>query len=99
MKYEPDYPGTAALMRSAEIRRLVHDVAEDAVPFAQSISPDAPELHEGYISSFRVETGEEIVSGDRLAAAYLINDAPHASFVEAAHHVLSRTADHIEGGS
>jgi hypothetical protein len=104
VRYKPDYRGTAELMRSPGVRGVVELAAYEAIPFAKSISPDAPPYGVGYISSFEVSSGVERLAGARRAVAYLANTSDHAIYVEVGvgydvgHHVLARTADHIERG-
>lgn len=102
--YKPDYRGTAELMRTPEMLAVVVRAATDAIPFAKSISPDAPPYGAGYIASFTVEPGIEKISRARRAVAELLNTSNHALIVEVGvgyhvgNHVLARTADHIERG-
>lgn len=102
--YRPDYRGTADLMRSPRMHGLVELVAYEAIPYARSISPDAPPYGEGYIASFVVTGGTERIAKARRAVAHLTNTSDHALVVElgvgydVGHHVLARTADHIERG-
>lgn len=108
--YKPDRRGTGQLMRTPEMHGAVQLACYEAIPFAQSISPDAAPYGEGYISSFEVDGGHlERIAGTRRATAYLVNTSDHATFVElgisgdhsatdTGHHVLARTADVIEHG-
>lgn len=102
-RYKPDFRSTAEIMRSPGIRGAVELAAHEAVPFAKSISPDAPPYGVGYISSFEVSSGIERIAGARRAVAYLANTSDHAILVEdgipgrqEGHHVLARTIDYIE---
>lgn len=101
--YRPDHRGTGELMRSAGMHVLCIDAAVDALPYARSISPDAPPYGTGYVDSFGIDGGNtEKIAGTKRAVAYLYNDAVHALVVEVgtdqvnAHRVLSRVVDHIE---
>lgn len=108
--YKPDHRGTAKLMQTPEMHGAVQLACYEAIPFAQSISPDAPPHGAGYVASFEVDGGKlEKINGTRRATAYLRNTAEHATSVElgqigdlssadTGHHVLSRVADHIEHG-
>lgn len=106
--YTPDFPGTAELMRSTEMAATMLEVAAKAIPFARSISPDAPPYGVGYVSHFEVSLSEERISHARRAVAHLTNTVDYAVEVEigkrgdisradTGHHVLARTADYIEG--
>lgn len=97
--YRPDHKGIAKLLVSPEMHELVTRGAEEGRRYAVSISPDAPPAGEGYIVSFRVESGlVEKVAGSRRAVARLHNDSDHAVLVEYRNdaRVLGRTVDHIE---
>ncbi len=106
VEYRPDHRGTARLMQTSAMRGACRLACYDAIPFAQSISPDAPPLREGYIDSFVVDSPRKLVkiAGTRRVSARLINTADHATVVETGrgynmgHHVLGRTADWIERG-
>jgi hypothetical protein len=108
--YKPDRAGVGELLRGPEMRAFVHRVAEEAIPFAVSISPDAPPYGVGYRDAFRVDDDLEKVTvrGGRRAVARIVNDSDYAVAVElgwdvehhqfgnhAGYHVLARTADHI----
>ncbi len=106
VEYQPDSKGIGELARSPLVHAMLAEVAEDAIPFAQSISPDATPYGTGYIDAFEVDSGHvELVARFRRAVAHLVNNADHAAAVEfgnpniQAHHVLSRTADYIEAQS
>lgn len=103
--YKPDHRGTAKLMQTPEMHGATQLACYEAIPFAQSISPDAPPHGAGYIAAFEVDGGHlEKVAGTRRATAYLVNQSRHATVVEVGrgydtgHHVLSRAADRIERG-
>lgn len=107
--YKPDRKGTAALMVTRLMQGAMQAAAYEAIPFARSISPDAPPYGSGYVASFEVTGGTEKIARTRRAVAYLTNTAPHAAAVEygqlgdrsradTGHHVLARTADYIERG-
>ena len=108
--YKPDHRGTGHLMRTPEMHGAVELAAYEAVPFAKGISPDAPPYGEGYIASFVVDGRHlEKINGTRRATTYLRNTQEYATAVElgqtgdasradTGHHVLARTADHIERG-
>jgi hypothetical protein len=108
--YRPDRQGIGELLRGPEMRTLVHRVAEEAVPFAVSISPDAPPYGVGYRDAFRVEDDVAKVTrrGGPRAVSRIVNDSEYAAAVEfgwdvehhqfgnhPGYHVLSRTADYI----
>jgi hypothetical protein len=97
IRYKPDLKGTNELMRSAGVRDHLRSVAEAAIPYAESISP---ERTGDYKASFRVETTDSGGPRDNRASAYLVNDSPHAARVEweDGFHVLARVADHIQHG-
>lgn len=73
--------------------------AEAGKAFAESISPDAPPLGEGYIASFEVEAGTEGGIHHDRAYATLRNTSDHARYIEfgtertEAQHVLSKALD------
>jgi hypothetical protein len=99
IRYDRDIKGTAEVLTQPEMHSLVDRAAEAGKAFAVSISPDAPPIGEGYIESFRVETGQtETFEGVRRAEAQLWNDSPYAAAVEweYKHHVLGKTVDFIE---
>jgi hypothetical protein len=103
--YTPDRRGTAKIMDSPMMHGVMELAGHEAIPFARSISPDAPPYGEGYVSSFEVHGGTERIAGARRAVADLVNTSEHATLVEVGipgrqegHHVLARTADHIERG-
>lgn len=96
VRYKPDIEGTGRLMKSPEMQLVLRSAAEKGKAFAMSIAP--VETGE-YESRFRVETsahGGTGAGGDR-AVAYLINDSPHAAYVEwqDSHHTLAKAADFI----
>lgn len=104
--YRPDYSGTANLMRSEEMQAVMHAITTDAIPFARSISPDAPPYGAGYVEHFEVSVHIENIARGRRAVAELANTSDYAIEVElgdvgdvsradTGHHVLARTADHI----
>jgi hypothetical protein len=97
IRYEKNIKGLNELMRSAGVRDHLRAVAEAAIPYAQEISP---ERTGEYKASFRVETTDSGGPLGNRAAAYLINDSPHAARVEWEDdfHVLARVADHIQHG-
>ena len=109
VRYEMDKRGTAELMRTPEMHGAMELIAIEAVPFARAISPDAPPYGAGYVEKFEVNS-TTVNLGRRLgrrAAAELTNTADYATSVElgsfdnprdTGHHVLARTADHIERG-
>jgi ketosteroid isomerase-like protein len=92
--YEPNHADVAKLMRTSEMERVVATVADDALRFAESISPV---VTGDYRSKFRVEAATETISGDLRAVVRVVNDSDHALAVEGTHSVLRRTADHVEG--
>ena len=106
--YKPDFRGTAELMRTAEMLAVIEAIATEAIPFARSISPDAPPYGVGYVEKFEVTGSTQKVGRlGRRAVAELSNTARYATAVElgsfdtpsdTGHHVLARTADHIERG-
>jgi hypothetical protein len=95
VRYKPDIAGTGKLMRSVEMQLMLRSAAEKGKLYAMGISP---ERTGEYLSSFSVETkADGGVHGDR-AQATLVNNSPHAVYVEWQdnYHVLARTADYIE---
>lgn len=93
IRYKPDHAGLGQLMRSDGVKDVLRAHAEHGADLARAISP----VRTGdYEASFHVETGEVSASG-RRAAAFLINDSPHAVLVEwhDNHHVLARVAGMI----
>lgn len=107
--YKADFRGTAELMRTTEMHAVLVAAATDAIPFARAISPDDAPYGVGYVSSFEVHSGTRMVARARRAVADLVNTEPYAVEVElgqlgntsradTGHHVLARTADHIERG-
>lgn len=101
VEYKPDHKGIAKLLVSPEMHKLVGDAARRGLPYAISISPDAPPYGEGYIAELDVETGLTVKEGgNRRAAARLVNNSDHATLVEFANgeRVLGRTVDVIERG-
>ncbi len=105
-EYRPDIQGIGELARSPQMHAMLAEAAGDAIPFAQSISPDATPYGTGYVDSFEVDSGHvEMVARHRRAVAHLYNTTDYAAAVEfgnpniEAHHVLSRTADYIEARS
>lgn len=99
--YRHDPSGLREIAVGAEMHvGLIDIVLDEGIPFAKSISPDAPPYGQGYIDSFEVDGGKvERVAGMRRATAHLVNTADHAIFVEngrgtynMGNHVLSRTA-------
>lgn len=81
---------------SGDMSEAMEDAGESAAEYARSV---APVVTGEYRDSFRVEQSK--------GEAHLINDADYAAAVEwgkgsehaSAHHVLSQTADYIEGGA
>jgi hypothetical protein len=107
--YKEDRRGVAEMMVSPEMHGAVELVALEAIPFAKSISPDATPYGVGYIDSWEVHGGTERIARARRATADLVNTKDYATAVElgdfgdqsakdTGHHVLARTADHIERG-
>ena len=83
-----------ALKTSGDMQTAMEKSAESALEHAQSI---APVVSGEYRDSFVVEG---TIEGDR-AVAHLVNDAAYAAEVEwgQQRHVLSQTADWLEGGA
>lgn len=98
IRYKPDRAGTNKLMRSPEVRDVLRSVAEAAIPFAESISP---ERTGEYKASFRVTTQEAAGPHMDRAGARLENTSPHAARVEweDGYHVLARVAGMIGGSA
>lgn len=97
--YKPDHRGIAALLVAPAMQSMVAQYAEAGMAYAISISPDAPPIGVGYIDSFEVDAGHVVeTGGNRRAAAFLRNNAPHAAEVEWTNdsRVLGRTVDFIE---
>jgi hypothetical protein len=97
VRYKPDIADTGRLMKGPEMQALMREIAEEGKALAESIAP--VETGE-YKSSFRVEVtahGGLGVGGDR-AQANLINDSPHAAYVEWQDnkHVLAKAADYMQ---
>jgi hypothetical protein len=85
----PSEADWARLVNKPQINTAMQRIAAHGVVFAQSISPvDTGE----YARSFSIETSSAVISGKPRQAVDLVNDAPHAIFVELRHHVLTRTA-------
>lgn len=92
VRYEPDHVGTGRGLLEPEMDALVKSFADEGLRFAQAISP----VETGaYQASFRAEVTTEEIAGDRRSTAHIVNDSPYAGWVEASHHVLRRTADHL----
>lgn len=98
IRYVRDIPGTNKLMRSAGIRDVLRQVAEAALPYAESISP---ERTGEYKASFEVTTQDVAGVQANRAGARLVNRSPHAARVEweDGYHTLADVADHIQGGA
>lgn len=93
--YRPDREGMADLMRSPEIAGHVERVAKEGARVAEQIAP----VESGtYAAGFEVESGHEVIAGERRAASRIVNRVPYAAAVENADRVLRRVADVIEGG-
>ena len=103
VRYEPDHEGVGMLMKSGEMQEMLRVVAERGAEYARSIAPVGKppgDPHPGeYLASFRVETTPDAPSWHDRAAALLINDSPHAVYVEwqDGYHVLARTAAAMAG--
>jgi hypothetical protein len=100
--FDLDRDGIAELAMNPVLMGSVIACAEgEAKPYAVSISPRSNRQHKHYADSFTVVPGAVMIRRMRRAAAHLINDAPHAAFVEwgndgfEGHRVLGRTLDHL----
>lgn len=106
--YKADHGGMGELLRSPGVRDLVVARANEGAELARNISPDAPPAGEGYVASFEVSSGVEMVARTRRAVATLANTSEYAAAVEwgwdeahgqwsdhPGYHVLSQTADAI----
>lgn len=97
--YKADHKGIAALLVAPAMMSMVAQYAEAGKEYAIGISPDAPPLGQGYISSFEVDAGHVVrTGGNRRAAALLRNNSGHAAAVEWTNgsRVLGRTVDYLE---
>jgi hypothetical protein len=95
-RFVPSYSGMRQILQSEEMQGALREVAEKAMEFAISISP---EKTGEYKSSFEVTVTAE--GGDNppgaRAEAQLVNTSDHAVNVEWQdnYHVLGRTLDHL----
>lgn len=93
-KFRASYKGIGAILRSEQMKREMETRAEQVQRRAEALAP----VDSGsYASSFRVET--EIRQGKTIRAiAKVVNDSPHASYVEwgtsrtPRHRVMGRAA-------
>lgn len=100
----------AVLTHSKPLRRELKAIAERGVEYAKSIAPDAPPLREGYVEGLKAVVRTEhavrgyVVSTDWKTWWIEKGTAPHATgkggqggavISSPAHHVLSRTLDHL----
>lgn len=98
MRYDPDHQGMARLLMQRDMARPGEDLAQRAIDYARSISPEVTGV---YKDSFEVESHVE----DGRQTVTIINTAPYASWVEwggkgaEGQHILARTADWIEAES
>jgi hypothetical protein len=98
-RYEPDRQGVGMLMMSDEMREMLRLAAERGAEYARSIAPAGHppgDPHPGeYAASFRVEVVTPAPSWDDRPAALIVNDSPHAAYVEwqDGYHVLARAAE------
>lgn len=94
IRYKPDIAGTRKLMQSAGMEAMVKAAAQRGKTFAESISPEDTGEYRG---AFRVTSTRSGGPRHDRAAAYLINESPHAIYVEVkdGYHVLARAADYI----
>lgn len=90
VRYSADYEGTGELMRSPEMQAVVREVAEKAMAYAESISP---EYTGEYKASFEVTVTDRGGLRNDRAEAQLVNTSDHAVNVEwqDGYHVLTRT--------
>lgn len=106
MDYTPDHRETGRWLReSPEILAIVRGAAERGAEFLREIAP----VDEGeYVASIHVETGMDLLRGDRQAA-FIVVDVPHAVAQEFPHapggrpkrgasRPLARTIGFLEGG-
>lgn len=106
MDYTPDRRGTGRWLReSNELAEIVRDRAERGAEFLRGIAP----VDDGeYRDSIGVETGRDLLVGDRVAA-FVVVGAGHAAAQDLprgpggrprrnATRPLARTLGYIEGG-
>ena len=93
-KFRASYKGIGEILRSQQMQREMADRADRVKSTAEAL---APRETGDYAASFRVET--EIREGKtRRAVAKVINDSPHATYVEwgtsrtPRHRVMGRAA-------
>lgn len=98
VRYDPNHKEIGKFLVGPEMQRLVAKAAEAGKAYAESISPDAPPIGEGYIQAFDVETGlVKKVARNPRACARLWNRSDYASKVEWEYdyRVLGRTVDFL----
>lgn len=91
MKYEPNYRGTSALLRSRDIQDHVVARTEVGAAAARARSPVETGAYRDSI------TVERDWAGARRAAT-LTATVPYAQFLEQRYHVISSVVDVIEHG-
>lgn len=93
-KFRASYKGIGQILRSQQMQQAMQTRAEQVQRRAEAL---APRDTGSYAASFRVETSVR-EGKTRRAVAKVINDAPHATFVEwgtsrtPRHRVLGRAA-------
>lgn len=93
-EFRADYKGIGLILKSPQMMREMKARAERVQARAVSLSPHQTG---NYVASFRVETSVRVGKTTR-AIAKVINDSPHATFVEwgtsrtPRHRVLGRAA-------
>lgn len=98
VRYDPNHKEIGKFLVGAQMQKLVTKAANAGKAYAISISPDAPPLGEGYITSFEVESGlVKTIARNPRACARLWNRAGHAAAVEweHGHRILGRTVDFL----
>lgn len=99
-EYRPDYRAFAKFMKSQQVHKIVNGAARNGANFLRSIAP----VDEGnYKSSISVESGLSI-TGDRVAAFVVVNDASAAPMELGNKHIknppkpLGKMIAYIESG-
>jgi hypothetical protein len=95
--YEVDKAGMREIGTSSQMQAAMTGLATAGMAGAQAIAP----VKTGeYRDKFRVEEIRERVGWDRdeRAGARVVNDAAHATTVEARHHILATVKAIIESG-
>lgn len=96
--YKINKKGMEAFIKSQVVGNAVKSQADRALQYARSIAPVRSGRYRDSLHTEQVGVSAGRKS-EKRAGALLSTDSPYGAVVENKHKILSRTADHMRGGS